>query len=106
MIASILAVRIAIVVSANHGLQADVPLRFAETDAQKVARALVDLDGFRPDDVHLLLGATPVALRERLMQLSDRAAGGEVLFYYSGHADARRLHLGGGGFDLEELRTR
>jgi Caspase domain len=101
---ALLVVRLAIVVGNNHGLIGDVPLRFAEADAQKVAHALVDLGGFSADEVHVVLAATPEALRARLAQLQP-AGDGEVLFYFSGHADPRRLHMAGGTLDLDELRA-
>src|SRR5262245_48250868 len=104
MTAALLVVRLAIVVGNNHGLSGDVPLRFAESDAQKVARALVDLGGFRADEVHTVLGQGPDALRSQLARL-PAAGDGEVLFYYSGHADPRRLHMSGGTLDLDELRA-
>jgi hypothetical protein len=104
MTAALLVVRLAIVVGNNHGLPGDVTLRYAESDAQKVARALVDLGGFRAEEVNLVLGATPEALRDRLSRLPP-AGDGEVLFYYSGHADPRRLHMSGSALDLDDLRA-
>src|ERR1051325_4100360 len=100
MTAALFVCRLAIVLGNNQGLSGDVPLRFAESDASKVARALVDLGGFRSDEVHLILGTTPAALRDRLARLPS-AGDGEVLFYYSGHADPRRLHMSGATFDQD-----
>jgi hypothetical protein len=102
--AAVLVIRLAIVVGNNHGLSGDVPLRFAESDAQKVARVLVDLGGFRAEEVHMVLGANPDGLRSQLGRL-PAAGDGEVLFYYSGHADPQRLHMAGATLDLDELRA-
>ncbi len=99
--------RFAILVGANAGWTNDRPLRHAESDAERVRDALVEVGGFSADRVELLRDPDTAELRARLRRLSDRlrASGDETLvfFYYSGHADERQLHLRGLPFTWDEL---
>jgi hypothetical protein len=102
--------RYAIVVGVNSGDPDEEPLLFAERDAERVAQVLVDLAGVHEEDLVLLRGGDErrvaraleqVAVRvEREREDSDR----QLLFvYYSGHADAAALHLGGSHLELRRL---
>jgi hypothetical protein len=102
--------RVALILGNNIGDADDERLRFAETDAVKVAEVLRDLGGFRSEDTTLLLGGDAGAARRALIGANDRirstvSAGTEVLFliYYSGHADARGLHLGNTTLEISEI---
>jgi hypothetical protein len=102
--------RIALILGNNIGDADDERLRFAETDAVKVAEVLRDLGGFRPEDTTVLLGGDAGAARRAIIGANDRirsmvSAGTEVLFlvYYSGHADARGLHLGKTTLEVSEI---
>ncbi len=83
-------------------------LRYAEHDADRFARTLVDLGGFLPGDVVVLRGGDADAARAALIALNDRirtagAADSMLIVYYSGHADADALHLGATNFALTQL---
>lgn len=54
--------RSAVVVGANRAPPGRVPLRFAHHDARAVRDALVELAGFSPDRVTLLLDPAPAEL--------------------------------------------
>jgi len=102
--------RYALVVGNDRGESADVTLRYAETDAQRVYDVLKDLGGFEPSDMVLLSGEGAPRIQSSLIALNDRiratiASGTEVLLfvYYSGHADADALHTSGSRFDLVQL---
>ena len=102
--------RIAVIIGNDLGDADDQRLRFAESDAMKVAEVLRDLGGFRAEDTILLLGGETRAARRALISVNDRirsltGSGTQVmlLVYYSGHADARALHLGGTSFEVAEL---
>ena len=102
--------RYAFLVGANRGAAHEVPLRYAESDVNAVAQVLTDLGGFPSERVVRLQGATAPRVRAALMELiltiqRDLRGGGEaVLFaYYSGHADAQNLHLGGTELPTEEI---
>jgi len=99
--------RFAVVVGNDVGLSADGPLAYAETDASRVAAVLQDVGGVRPENLVLLRGQDAGTVRRTLIAVNDRlrAAGGQtvLIVYYSGHADASSLHLGGTTFELPEL---
>lgn len=100
--------RVAVVVGANDGLPDEVSLRYAEADAERIARILRDLGGFGAADVLLLTGVDAEEVRRALIGVNARLraeAGDALLFvYYSGHGDAESLHLSRTRFDLAELR--
>jgi hypothetical protein len=103
--------RYAFLVGANKGAAHEVPLRYAESDVGAVADLLVQLGGFPSERVTRLIAPTAPRVRRALLDLivriqqDLRTGGGEaVLFaYYSGHADAQNLHLGGTELPMEEL---
>lgn len=102
--------RYALVVGANTGDPQEPQLRYAESDAQRLAAVLRSVGGFAPDDVAVLAGASADQLRRALTTLDARIrrGGGDALLlvFYSGHADGSALHLGGTRLGLAELRDR
>lgn len=103
----------AIVVGSNAGGPGQTTLRYAEDDARRVGALLVELGGYRADQVDIVVHPTPDELRARINALADKlnadvAAGREsrVFFYYSGHARASALDLGSKELLLVELRQR
>jgi caspase domain-containing protein len=93
--------RYAVIVGNNSGGSGEVALRYAEADAQKVFDVLGSLGDFRLENMVLLQGRGGGELSRVLISMnarirSESSAGRDaVLFvYYSGHADARALHLG------------
>lgn len=101
--------RHAVVIGANVGGPSHEPLRYAETDAARMAAVLRDVGGFAPGDVVLLTRTDAAAVRQALIELNARIreqAGPSMIFvYYSGHGDARSLHLYGTQLDLGELKN-
>src|SRR5215207_11023690 len=102
--------RYAFLLGSNRGAAHEVPLRYAESDVDAVAQVLTDLGGFPSERVVRLQAASAPRVRKALMDLiltiqRDLRTGGEaVLFtYYSGHADAQNLHLGGSELPTEEI---
>jgi hypothetical protein len=99
--------RFAVVVGNDVGLASDAPLRYAETDAARVAEVLEEVGGVRPENLVLLRGQDASAFRRTLIAINDRlrAPGRQavLLVYYSGHSDAGALHLGQTQFELGEL---
>jgi hypothetical protein len=103
--------RFALIAGNNRGHAPDLELRYAESDASKVAQVLRDLGGFEPADIVILRGEDAQTVRSTLINLNDRirAAGAipgqqALLFvYYSGHADAQALRLGPSRLEFREL---
>ncbi|MBI3181202.1 MAG: caspase family protein [Myxococcales bacterium] len=94
---------------ANLGWSMDRPLRHAHADAHRLAAALTELGDFRPAEVVVLEDPATDELRAHLEQLGKRLSAGDkslFVFYYSGHADDRYLHLRGPPLSLEELYRR
>ncbi|HEY3494215.1 MAG TPA: caspase family protein [Polyangiaceae bacterium] len=103
--------RFAVIAGSNQGGADDATLRYAESDARKVAEVLRDIGGFDAANLTLLLGESADSLRRTLITVNDRIRAAQslpdtetVLFvYFSGHADAQGLRLGRSRFDLTEL---
>lgn len=104
--------RYAVVIGANTGDRDDAPLRYAESDAQRVAEVLNRLGGVGAGYLVVLTGAQAEEVRSVLRDVSarmarDQAAGDRAMLfvYYSGHADSASLHLSGTELPLRELRA-
>ncbi len=104
--------RWAVVVGANDGGPQQERLRYAESDAARMAGVLTELGEVPEAHTELLRQPRPgdvLAALERVEQaLHARTPGpGTVLiFYYSGHAKAQALSLGGDELPLAVLRER
>ncbi|HEY3818674.1 MAG TPA: caspase family protein [Polyangiaceae bacterium] len=103
----------AVVVGSNTGGAGQQPLHFAEDDAQRMAQVLRELGHFDPADVNVLLHPGPPQILAALDALGakarDNASRGEqteIVFYYSGHARATAINLGGDELPLGTLRDR
>jgi hypothetical protein len=101
--------RFAVVIGNNGGLAEEPTLRYAESDARRIARILIEIGGFAPDQTTLLQGRSVDDVRKALREARDRlesaAEDGLLLVYYSGHADGDSLHLAGSRLPLDELRS-
>jgi len=99
--------RFAVVVGNDEGQAPQLPLRWAEADAGRVAGVLQDVGGVRPENLVLLRGRDADTVRRALIAVNQRiresAREAMLLVYYSGHADAAALHLGASTLQLGEL---
>lgn len=105
-------VRLALVVSSDHGLVGELPLQYADRDAARVAEMLQSLGGYRPGDVWVVPEARVDALFATLARVTVRAqevatAGGSasLLVFYAGHAGPDGLHIGGQVLPLPDLKS-
>ena len=100
--------RYAVVIGANVGDARDARLHFAEADAAKVAHTLRSVGEFPAGQTLQMNGVSADEVRRSLIELNARLrqeTADTVLFvYYSGHADAENLHLGGTHLGTRELR--
>jgi Caspase domain len=105
-------VRLALVVSSNHGLAGEEPLLYADADARRVADLLEDLGGYRPGDVWTVSNAHVDSVFSTLARVTVRAqevanAGGttSLLVFYAGHAGPDGLHANGQVLALADLKS-
>jgi len=104
--------RVAVLVGHNAGSGLRPPLRYAERDAEKLARVLGELGGIAGKDLLLINGQPVAAIRAALEQARARVAkwrrtpGTRVilLFYFSGHSDGQSLEIGREQLPFAELK--
>jgi hypothetical protein len=104
--------RFALFVGANDGGDDRVTLRYAVSDAARVADAMFSVGGVQPGDSRLLRdpdGATIDRTIQWIAREADRAKGEvrrvEFLLYYSGHSDEQGLLLGNERYYYRDLRN-
>lgn len=104
--------RVALIVGANDGGPGRVKLRYAGSDAKALSRVLAEVGGIDRRDAFVLIDPSPTQFLDGFRWAQDRVsrarASGErvqFLFYYSGHADDRGVHLGTSQVDYPRLRT-
>ena len=104
--------RFALLFGANEGGSGDETLRYALRDVERVRDALVDVGGFKSENIVVLNEPNAQRVREALASVNARIRreqqnhSSSMLFvYYSGHAGAEALHLGGSDLPWSELRN-
>jgi len=105
--------KFALIIGNDLGHDPTAELRFAERDATKMHRVLIELGGFSPDDARLLTGASidkvraELAATKRRIESRAKRPGDRtlLLLYYSGHAEGEVLEIGGGSLEFDELRS-
>lgn len=103
--------RFGLFIGANDGGDERVTLRWAVTDAQRVAGVMSELGGIQPRDSYLLEDPTVDQLSRQLQRISDRISEAEdssrrteFVLYYSGHSDEGGLMLREDHFTYLDLR--
>lgn len=103
--------RVAVIVGNNTGNGVQHELRYAEIDAGKISRVLVELGGVASSDLFLLQGKDLRALEDSLARAKAKIAAYQkqgdrvvAIFYYSGHSDGIALELGHQRFTFAALR--
>ncbi len=96
----------------NDGAANEVSLLYAEQDARTLADVLREYGKVSSRRTQLLLGEDAASVRRAIQEVNAaiRVQAGEghptaLVVFYSGHADAASLHLGGTELPLEELKT-
>ncbi len=100
--------RYGVFIGNNLGHRDEARLRFAESDARKVRTVFRDLGAFSSDETLILRRQSATRVRSALVAVNARIrrsknASSMLLVYYSGHADAKSLHLGDTDLNLDEL---
>jgi hypothetical protein len=103
--------RMALLVGNNVGSGTRPPLRYAEQDANRLGRLLIELGGFQADDVQVVTAGTLTKVLLAVVDLRARVAAARaqgrhtvVLFYFSGHSDGEMLEIGREGWRFSDLR--
>ncbi len=104
--------RYAVVVGSNAGATGRPTLWFAQKDAERFGRVLVELGEFPPENVQVLEAPGARRVRDAIAAsqaaLERARAAGEhplFLFYFSGHASAGGIELGPDRLSFDELRS-
>lgn len=99
-----------VTIAHNRGDAHELPLRYALDDAEQFAGALTQLGGVPAHRILALKGVDADGVRTALDEVLARFQGADpdsaLVVFYSGHADAEALHLGGTHLPHEELRAR
>ncbi|MEZ4465527.1 MAG: caspase family protein [bacterium] len=94
-----------VVIGNNFGEPGEIGLRHAHHDARALAEVLRELGGVPSTRITTLLDASADDVTRALADLAPRLAPESALVvFYSGHADAGGLHLGGTTLAFEALR--
>lgn len=103
--------RVAVLVAANDGGPGRATLRYTESDAHAMGKALRQVGGLASANEIVVHRATPGRIRAALQRASKRATAAvesgrriELIFYYSGHSDETGLLLGEQSLSYRELR--
>lgn len=95
-------VRTVLSIGNDVGLDSEPPLRWAETDAQRLRDVLVELGGVMPARATLLQGpsvevvaAELLRIRGQVEEVKRRGERAELFVTFSGHGDDEALHLRG-----------
>ncbi|GAB6090893.1 caspase family protein [Spirochaeta dissipatitropha] len=103
--------RIGMFVGANDGGSARVRLRWAASDAMKMAQVMQELGSINASDIYYLSDPTAAQLihsfaeaSERIQRASENARRVEFIFYYSGHSDDQGLLIGEERLHYSSLR--
>ncbi len=100
----------AVIVGNNVGLSSEEPLKYAESEALELYKVLLEIGNLKPNNAYLALGKTSLELEQLLVEIGGRVqdAKGEheivLIFFYSGHASTKALHLGDTKFGFDRLK--
>lgn len=104
--------RLALLIGHNQAGGRVASLRFAENDVRKIRDALIQVAGYKPSGIKMILGQSAGVVRQAMASIKQRitqikrSRPGPVflLLYYSGHAKDGRLLLGKTDLPFRELR--
>jgi len=104
--------RFGLVAGSNRGQERKAALRYAERDAKRFARLLVDLGGFEEDNVVRLEGASTAEFRRAFSKMKGKIAEvvpkkaprALLVVYFSGHSDGVNLEFGSELLEYAEFR--
>ena len=101
--------RIIVAIGNNIGVGADEPLDYAEDDARRFHRLMMEIGGVARDRAYLMVGEDADGVRKILYEVRGRLqevaskARASLVVYVSAHADQDALHLSGTKLPVTEL---
>jgi hypothetical protein len=103
-----LATRFAVVIGSDVGGADEPRLKYAETDARRIAEVLISIGDFPPENTVVLAGPSAAEVRAAIEAAEERLTrsgeDGLLLVYYSGHADSTALHVRHDTIPLRDLQ--
>jgi hypothetical protein len=104
-------IRLLVAVGHKNGLQAEQPLKFADTDAARVRDVLVGMGGVKAENATVLAEPTAAQLWAAIDKVKAEAQKRKadevtVIFYFSGHGDREAIHLGDTRIPIADLSAR
>ena len=94
--------RLALFIGMDHGLASESPLKFAARDAKEMARVFRQSGLYGSDKIIELSNASWDQVRKAMDAIKTSAQEGKnqgnqtnLFLYFSGHGDAKSLHIGG-----------
>ena len=104
--------RYALYVASNAGGSTRETLKYAYTDATRLARTMNEIGGIRSENSLILSDPSPREINDAFADIATlvkknagRAKRTEFLFYYSGHSDEKAFLLGPNRYAYSDLKT-
>jgi hypothetical protein len=104
--------RVGLFIGANDGGTERIRLRWAESDARKLAQVMYEIGGIPSDNGIVLADPTTAqldaqfdAVRKRIARREGKVRRSEFMLYYSGHSDEQGLRLGSDLYSYRRLRA-
>ena len=104
--------RYALYVASNAGGSTRETLKYAYTDATRLARTMNEIGGIRGENSLLLSDPSPREINDAFADIATlvkknagRAKRTEFLFYYSGHSDENAFLLGANRYAYSDLKN-
>ncbi|MCQ2612410.1 MAG: caspase family protein [Treponemataceae bacterium] len=103
--------RYALYIASNAGGEGRETLRYAGSDAEKLASTMIEVGGVKKQNSFVLIDSSKEEIDGALENISSiiehsksRARRTEFLFYYSGHSDENALLMGEESYNYSELK--
>lgn len=104
--------RYAVYVASNNGGDKRDTLRYAGTDANRLAKTMMDIGGVKTENSIILVDPKKEEVDATLQSMSKKielnkslSKRTEFMFYYSGHSDENALLLGNESYDYSSLKA-
>lgn len=103
--------RFAVYIGSNRGGQGRVTLRYAGSDAEKIANTMIEIGGVKKENSHILIDPKASEIDSVIQDVAEKVKGVknstrrvEFIFYYSGHSDENSLLLGNERYNYSALK--